>query len=293
MNQDDDTLELLTAFVDGELSPAEAQKVKRHMQADPQYEYVVNAERAMKGLLRTRLARSEAPRGLKQRVRAAVFGNEADVPTRTLPERRTFWQLLTWSPTTASVLGAVVLAALFGIVTTTFGGNRIFPYVKDVHAHHMNVAGFPIQFTGDHETVAGDTSKAAGFTVVVPHLGEGIKLEGSRQCALCRHPIVFIKYNGPEGRLSFFIIPGRHPAIWRLDQHKHDELLFYVTSHEGVLMAFWHDAEATYCLAAALPKDRLIDLACTACRQIRFAKDASFATAAPLRVAARNLAAGN
>jgi hypothetical protein len=198
-----------------------------------------------------------------------------------LPARRSFWQLFAWSPTTASALGGVVLVVVLSAVIMTFNGNRIFPYIKDVHAHHMNAGLFPLQFTGDHEKVASDTSDAVGFAVVVPHLGQGVELEGSRKCTLCGRKIAFIKYNGAEGRVSFFIIPGKHLAIWRLDPQTHDEMVFYTTKHQGVCMAFWHDDDATYCLAAAMPENRLIDLACTACREVQFAKDAT-STAVPL-----------
>jgi anti-sigma factor RsiW len=265
VNDSDDTLDLITPFVDGELSAADAKKVEQHMQSDDGYQFLVNLQRATKHALGARLTRVTAPAALEQRIRHAVFGSAS--PVR---ERRGLGRILTWNPALASAVGAVVLIAALTIVILTFNGNRIIPYVEDVYAHHMDPAYFPImfEFNGDYGEVAKATSQAVGFDIIVPRLGVGIEPEGARKCTLCDHLMAFIKYRGEDARVSFFILPKARPAIWRLERRDHPEGTFYWAEYQGLRMVFWEDRGTTYCVAADMPEDDVIALARSAYIQV-------------------------
>ncbi|MBN1916434.1 MAG: hypothetical protein JW889_00880 [Verrucomicrobia bacterium] len=275
MNNSSDILEQLTAFIDGELSDDDAREIARTMSTDAQYAQLAHAERATRTLLKSRLIRYSAPPEFTQRLHVALFGDERAMASEqrlVAPKRGTFAWLFGWNPATASALGAVVFVAALSFVILTFSGDRIGPYLADVYAHHADPDAFPIEHTGSRQTVADSISEAVGFDVAVPDLSPRASLEGARKCTLCGHRIAYIKYRRELGRISLFIIPKERLAIWRLDRLEHDSMTFYTAAHEGVRMAFWHEDGMTYCLAAALAEDELIGLACTACRQVRYAR---------------------
>jgi anti-sigma factor RsiW len=256
--------ELITAFVDGELSESEAEGFERHMAGDAGTARLVAAERSAKQAVATKITRAVLPPGFRQRIGARVF---ADEPGARAPAP--FWRLLTGSPAFATTAGAVVLVAVLAIVAVVFRGERVLPYVHDVHAHHTQVDRFPVTIVGDYEEVAREATALLGFEVSVPRLGEQYVLRGARKCTLCDQVIAFLKYHGgDEGLISLFIIPNGKPAIWRLEKHSQDEMDFYTAHHRGVHMAFWRDAGVTYCIAAQIPEERLLALARTASQQV-------------------------
>lgn len=65
---DDDTLLLLTAYADGELSPGEALAMERRLAAEPELRAMAERLRGLSGALRTHLADVPAPEGLRGRV---------------------------------------------------------------------------------------------------------------------------------------------------------------------------------------------------------------------------------
>jgi anti-sigma factor RsiW len=262
-SRDDALLEHITPFVDGELPASVAAELKRKIQDSPMHQRLVAAERATKHILKARTTRYSAPPQFAARVRAVLFETPADPK----PGRVSLWRLLTQSPAVATALGTVVLGIALAVVLALFGAGRITPYIEDVYAHHVGQDRFPIQFEGDYQTVADQTTKAVGFHVPVPRLGEDLSLLGARKCQLCGHLMAFIKYSGQEGLISFFVLPKAHPAIARLDKRTQEGMTFYTASHEAVQMAFWREHGVTYCLAGSIGKDRVLALACKACRQ--------------------------
>ncbi len=279
--------ELVTAYIDGELSEPEARAVAERIEADPAVQLFVAAQRATKRLVATRTARHTAPAALRQSIRAMIFGERRAQEARPAAKRPSLWWLLTRSPAGASVAGAGLLVAVLVVVLVLFSGERITPYIDDVYAHHTQVDRFPVRIEGSYEAVAAETSEAAGFTVPVPRLGDEFALRGARRCTLCGHVMAFVKYQGDEGLVSFFVIPGVRPAIWRLKKQSRDAMTFYTADREDLQMAFWRRGGTTYCLAANLSEDDVVGLACTACEQAAIVRTAIRDTtaAAPVRIA--------
>jgi len=256
--------ELVTAYIDGELSKPEAQAVAQRIEADPAIQRFVAAQRATKRLVATRTARHTAPAALRQNIRAMIFGKPRAQEARPTTKHPSVWWLLTRSPASASVAGAGLLVAALVVVLVLFSGERITPYIDDVYAHHTQVDRFPVRIEGNYEAVAVETSEAAGFRVPVPRLGDEFTLRGARRCTLCGHLMAFVKYQGNKGSVSFFVIPGVQPSIWRLKKQSRDAMTFYTADREGLQMAFWRRGGTTYCLAAALSEQDVVGLACTA-----------------------------
>ena len=263
-----DNPDLLTAFVDGELPEADARRVAKRIEGDPNVRRRVAAQRAIKRAVRMHMSRRAAPAQLEQRVRATLFEGTASRDAEPKSARISVRWLLTRSPAFASAVGAVALGIALTVVLTLYSGHRVTPFIRDVYAHHTDVDRFPVRIEGDYKSVANEIANAVGFPVPVPRFDDTFALLGARKCRLCGHLMVFIKYRGDEGLISFFIIPKTRPAIWRLDKHARDEMAFYAADYEGLRMAFWRENDVTYCLAASVGEDRLIDLACEACRQV-------------------------
>jgi anti-sigma factor RsiW len=264
-SSNDDLLEQMTSFVDGELPESVAADLERRIRENPEYQRLVAAERATKRVIRDRTTRYTAPAQFASRVRTALF----DAPDAAKPQRARVWRLLTQSPAFATALGTVVLGIVMAVVLGLFGAGRITPYIEDVYAHHVKPDQFPIEFQGDYQTVAVQMAGAVGFKVPVPRLGDDFALLGARKCLLCGHRMAFVKYSGQEGSLSFFVLPKVRPAIARLEKRTREGTAFYTASHKAVQMAFWRDQGTTYCLAGSVGEDRLLALACEACCQAR------------------------
>jgi anti-sigma factor RsiW len=256
---ENDMPELVTAYIDGELSEPEAKAVAERIEADPAVKRFAAAQRATKRLVATRTPRHTAPTALRQNIRAAVFGEPRARQARPAGERPSLWWLLTHSPTAASVAGAGLLVAVLAVVLVLSRSEPITPYIDDVYAHHTQVDRFPVRIEGSYEVVAAETSEALGFRVPVPRLGDEFSLRGARKCSLCGHVMAYVKYQGDQGLVSFFVIA--------LEKHTRDGMIFYTASHKGLQMAFWRRGGMTYCVAAPLPEDDVVALACTACEQ--------------------------
>jgi anti-sigma factor RsiW len=287
-----DILELLTPFVDGELANETARDVERRINDNPAYRRLLAAERATKRAVATRTTRYAAPAELGRRIRAMLFEGADPRTARTRRTRPVFWRLLTGSPAVATAVGAVALAIVLTLVIALFSIHRVTPFIRDVYAHHADPDRFPIQFEGDHQSVAAAASDAVKFPVIVPRLDEELALLGARECRLCGHLIAFIKYESSEGPVSFFVIPRMHPPVWRLAKRAEDEMIFYMAHHQGVHMAFWCEKTTTYCLAAALPEERVVELACAACRELQLFGDPVIAGVPPVRLVAYGRDAG-
>ena len=261
--------DLVTPFVDDELSEELAVKMAQQIKTDPKHRRLVAAERALKNVLATRVVRRTAPAALKQRIQAAL-----QRPAR--PSLRWF---VAGNPTFATAVGALAVAIALTIVVLLFNAHRITPFVEDVYAHHIKAGSQPVHIKGDYETVAAKTTEMVGFPVPVPRLNDGCTLEGACKCCLCGRDIAFIRYVGAEGLITLFIIPKAHPALQRLKTCTRNGMIFYVAQHNEIRMAFWREEDTTYCLACSASEDCLINLACQACRQIHESEPADIAWA--------------
>lgn len=278
-NSEDSMLDLVTPYVDGELPKAVADRMARHIKGDPELQRLVAVERATKHAVSTLTSRHAAPAQFEARVRTAIFRTAgspaADSPAADAlaadpkPARPSLWRLLGRSPAYASAVGALALGVVLVVAITLFSGHRITPFVEDVYAHHVDEQRFPVQIKGNYESVAKQAGKEVGFRVPVPRLGDQLALQGARKCYLCGHLMAFIKYTGQEGVISLFIIPKARLAMWRLEKRTKDGMAFYAVRHKDLEIVFWREGGVCYAMAGTVGEDRLIDLACEACCQVR------------------------
>jgi len=250
--------DLVTPFVDGELSETLASKVARQIEANQKYLWLVAAERAVKRALATRMSRHTAPAVLKQRIQATL--------------QRPARSSLRWSLGRNPALATAAAALAFGIALTfalvLFNGRRITPFVEDVYAHHMMASDQPVEIEGDFDSVEHKATETVGFPVPVPRLNNGCVLVGACKCCLCGHDIALVEYKGAEGLITFYVIPKTHLGVQRLKRCASSDMTFYVAQHKELRMAFWREEDTTYCLACSASEDRLMNLACQARRQI-------------------------
>jgi len=262
-------LGFVTPFVDGELSEQAASEFEKRLADEPRYQRLVAAEFAVKNVVAARAPRYAAPLELKSRIRATLFGDPDAEQTSVNVRSRTFWSLLGRSPALATALGTLAFAITLTVVLSALAGHRVAPFIADAYVHHTAVERFPVTFRGDYESVADQTAQAVGFQVIVPQLGENVSLLGARKCRLCDHLMAFIKYTDDQRPLSLFVVPNVRLALRHLKRQTHDAMVFHTASYEGMRVAFWRDGDFTYCLAGSVEEDRLLDLACKACRQVQ------------------------
>jgi hypothetical protein len=83
--------------------------------------------------------------------------------------------------------------------------------------------------------------------------------------------MAFIRYTGEEGPISFFVVPRTRLPVRRLERHTHGEMAFYAVKHKELEIVFWQEGGVSYAMAGSVGEDRLLDLACQACGQVRTA----------------------
>jgi hypothetical protein len=90
MDTQDNINELITAYVDGELSKAEEQQLRRQAAENPQIQQAIDAERQLKKLLQVRLHREQAPERLRNQINNIIASadQQAQEPDRNFRNQR-------------------------------------------------------------------------------------------------------------------------------------------------------------------------------------------------------------
>jgi anti-sigma factor (TIGR02949 family) len=230
---------LVTPFVDGDITPADRDRVDRHLQACGSCRGRVNAEQAVHALLRARrsaLAESGVPPGLRARVES-------------LGESR-------WSapPAGRSWRGRLMPLALAASLVLVVGGAFVYEatarstslLAAELTADHLKCFRVVNSVLGTHqEPQAVESSMASGFDWQM-HLPEhaeqiGLELVGARPCLYGEGRVAHIMYRHNGHPVSIFMLP----------RSARDDDLVEVMGHQA---AIWSIGNRTFVLVAREPR---------------------------------------
>jgi anti-sigma factor RsiW len=214
----------LHAYVDGELSAAEAMQLERRIAADAEMSASLAELRAMRQRLREQASYHAAPEALGARIRAqgyrAAGAGFRPGPLWTLWRGWSLPRFGLWaSGVVAGALMALVIPALhpgladFG---ARFGPNDgpQFGEMLDGHlraaldTHWVDVA------SSDRHTVKPFLSAHLGFSPNVPDLTDlGYELLGGRLDVLGAQPVATLVYRRRQHMISVYVWPEKHGAV--------------------------------------------------------------------------------
>jgi anti-sigma factor (TIGR02949 family) len=230
--------ELATPYVDGEIAEADRDRVERHVRACAPCRGRVQAEQAVRALMRERrpALASAAPAGLKARCAAA------SPSARSAPAAAALWR---------ARLAPLALAATLVLIV---GG--AFLYELTAHSTHVMAAELTADHLkcfrvingvlGTHDDAPGvERAMASGFNwnMQLPAHPEQADLElvGARPCLYGEGRVAHIMYRHHGNPVSIFMLPG---------SVRRDELV-QVMGHEA---SIWSMGNRTFVLIAREPR---------------------------------------
>lgn len=131
MSLDNETILLVTAYHDGELSPFEALAMQRRIAAEPELQALVNDLQGLSSSLKHVLSIEAAPERLRGRVVDAI-GLSDEVPLRRRPPQ---WRLLAASVLIGMVMGGAVIEAIN--YRTSSGGISLADSLYQAHLRSL------------------------------------------------------------------------------------------------------------------------------------------------------------
>ena len=200
------------AFVDGQLTGAEADAAERHIEgcADCQG-FCSEAARISDGV-RTLLPRHPAPAGLRGRVEAAIEAERAAAPPRDRLERhlgRSFWR--------GAFGGAGVTALAAGLVALVIlppSAGTLADRLTEAHVRAL-IQGRPIQVaSSDHHTVKPwFAGRLALSPPVADFAAEGYRLTGGRLDRVAGADAAVVVYQHGKHEIDLFVWADRGGAL--------------------------------------------------------------------------------
>jgi len=193
-------LERLSAYVDGELAPADELDLRRHLDTCAACARTVETLLTLKEAVATSSEVRPVPHTLRERLAALAE-----------PRRRA------WRPRLvhATALAAALLAAVVGarwVLRPAGPGDRVAEALVADHLHFLQVPDALEVVSDDPEQIAAWFADKVSFPVRVPRLS-GATLLGGRFCSLWGHEVALTFYEAKGRRLSLFVTDPETLAV--------------------------------------------------------------------------------
>ncbi len=253
----------LASYVDRELSDKLMAEVEKHLEKCPNCKKLFLLEKSIKGILSRKIVSQKSPPYLKEKILKSISSEAVeDAEKRPLGLFAKFRS----SPMVASAVGVAIFAAILIVVVLLFMGNKMLPFISDVYAHHIDDKKYPCEIKEtDCKRISALLTDRVQFKVVVPDLkGQKYKLLGGRKCRLCGKLMAFVRYKKMETALSLCIIKCKRIPISKLEKTSKAGKDYYYCTKDNCTIIFWRDDDITYCIAAELPSEELLELAVAA-----------------------------
>ncbi|MFL6305735.1 MAG: anti-sigma factor family protein [Candidatus Sulfotelmatobacter sp.] len=231
----EDQIQLVHAYLDGELDPFHSLAVEQQIAADPRLATEFARAKAIGSALRTHIHREEVPAGLRRRIAAIAPARRSPRPT--------------WSALAASVMVAVGLSA-----GSTFFALRLAPdsYLRseivDSHVRSL-IASTPTEVsTSDrHAVKPWFNGRIPQAPRVVDLHDAGFPLIGARIDVIATTPVPTLVYKRRQHVISLVAVPASiSPTI--LTSTHHDA---------GYKTVQWADATTTFFATSDLNAEEL------------------------------------
>ncbi len=228
---------LLNAYLDGELSPLEADRFEQRLASEPALAAEIEAFRLLGAALRTDSGEDMPPRDLRDRIEARLgVGRLGSGRGRA------------WGSLAASFLAGAVLAG-----TLTFGalkqqsGDQLASDVVSAHIRGL-MAPAPVDVaSSDHHTVKPWFNGKLGFAPVVPDLGaEGYPLLGGRIDVIGLEPAASLIYSRGKHLITVTELPEGRALLASSSE-----------SERGYLVLSWSEGGVSYFAVSDAAPDEL------------------------------------
>lgn len=245
----------LQSYCDGELETSQMLEVEAHLQACPSCRGAVEAERAFREELRSKLSREPVPPHVAEKLRSAL--TKASHPPA--PGRR--------APLLA--LAASVLLVFGGVLGYVIGESdsraEVSPLVMELVREHMEVTlrENPAELSSkDTHQVAFWVQGRIGHAVQVPdYSATGIHLLGGRVTRLGGHQAAYIVYEKGRNIVSLFAFPQYGTSLAGLKETRQQCMVFRTAEYRGHQILLWESDEMTYAMVANIGWDELLKCA--------------------------------
>lgn len=230
-----ETVVLLHAYLDGELSVSESAEAERAIDADHALAVEAAAVRALKQALRTRLPREKLPADLAAHVARRIG--------LARPVRRPTWMLLA-----ASVVLALGLSSAVTSVVLRGGDDRIYAESVDSHLRAL-MATRPVDVASSerHTVKPWFNGKSTQAPKVADLAAEGFPLLGGRIDVIQGAPVPTLVY----GRRLHTI------SVWTANAAQAARLTQVAASVNGTNLVTWRAGEVTWWAASDLNAEEL------------------------------------
>ncbi len=193
--------ELLQAYADGELDPANAREAERHLEGCADCRRTEKAIRELRGALTSEAIAYRAPTHLRKRVRAALRQEVRST-------HQTFSPWLMFA--TGAAFAAVLVTALLFQTTRMARSNTIVEQVVANHVRSLLAAHLVDVVSSDQHTVKPWFDGKIDFAPVVRDLSaNGFPLIGGRLDYLDGKTIAALVYQRNKHPINVFIMPAQ------------------------------------------------------------------------------------
>jgi anti-sigma factor RsiW len=195
--------QLLPAYVDDELSIAEALAIERHLPGCPDCQRACMEQRSVKTLVSQHAGYAAAPAHLAQQLAAAL---PMEKPRPAPAGRRP----ATWLSRTLAIAGlsAAVLGGAYYLNLSSMGRQAAqevaFSHIRSLQADHL----FDIASSDEHTVKPWFNGKLAFSPPVVDLASQGFPLTGGRLDFLDGHPAAVLVYRHNRHPINLYVWPG-------------------------------------------------------------------------------------
>jgi anti-sigma factor RsiW len=230
---------LLHAYLDGELSVSESAEAERSIAASRELAKEAAAVRALKRALQTQLPPETLPPDFVSRIAGRVGLNP--------PRRRPTWMLLA-----ASVLLAMGLSSAVTSFVLRDGDDRIYAESVDSHLRAlMAVRPVDVASSERHTVKPWFNGKSVQAPKVVDLAAQGFPLLGGRIDVIQGAPVPTLVYTRRLHTIS----------LWAANERQATQLTKNATSLNGTNLVVWRVADMTYWAASDLNPEELATFA--------------------------------
>jgi len=207
--------QLVTPYVDGEVSAAQRAAVDAHIRACPPCRKRAALEAMARATVRTRLCRPTAPEELRERCLAAAAQNRVSSWVRNITPT-----YLAMAAALVLVLGGFLLYGLTGLSPRVLAAQLTADHVKCFAVHDTDT-------TADVKASEAEFARDYGWTMKVPDPQSGdLRFVGLRRCFCAEGAAAHAMYRFNGRPISLYMIPGVERDRATTDVFGHDAIIW-------------------------------------------------------------------
>ncbi len=230
MSIDDETILLVAAYHDGELSPSETLSMEKRFAAEPELRALATSLRSLSSRLTDVLPADGPPEEMRARIVSEIGLSETGAP---LKQQRPAWMALAASLLIGVIIGGGIVAGVnFGTTSSRQATSDV------VYAAHLRSLAAPQPFdiaSSDRHVVKPWFNGRTAIAPATPDLAsEGFPLIGGRVDIVAGVPVPVLVYRHDRHIISVTIVPRQ------LGASQAEE------SHDGSNIHRWNGGDLTY-----------------------------------------------